>query len=115
MMAVPVKIGDYVLATRWPDGDPCDPFAVGFVSKIDEDHFDIVDANGGHIKNGLRRAEVITQDEGDALVAMFSHISDLPGDSLWTHLARLRGQLIASSVIVNNSRRNDSDGHQKTN
>jgi hypothetical protein len=70
------------------------------VSKIDEDRFDIVDENGGHIKNGLRRAEVITQDEGDALVAMFSHISDLPGDSLWTHLARLRGQLIATDAAA---------------
>ncbi len=26
--------GDYVLAMKWPDGDPKDPWAVGFISRI---------------------------------------------------------------------------------
>jgi len=28
-----VKIGDYVLATKYIDGDPCDQWCIGFVSE----------------------------------------------------------------------------------
>ena len=28
------KIGDYVLATKYPDGDPGDPWAVGYLNEI---------------------------------------------------------------------------------
>ena len=28
------KIGAYVLATRWPDKDPNDPWAVGYVDSV---------------------------------------------------------------------------------
>lgn len=30
------KIGEYVLASRWPDKDPLDPWCIGFVESIIE-------------------------------------------------------------------------------
>jgi len=32
-----VKIGDYVLVSRWPDHDPNDPWEVGFITEFGED------------------------------------------------------------------------------
>lgn len=87
-----VRIGDYVLATKWADGDPCDHFVVGFVAGYTRHgRFLIVDNDGRNQRaNGFRRAERITADEGRQLVAMMPAIGDTPGDSLWWHLARLR-------------------------
>lgn len=84
--------GDYVLATKWSDGDPCDHFCVGFYRGPYRDRHDIVDHDGNLIRgNGFRRAEVITKDEGEALLKLFPEIADKPGRSLWWHLDRIRG------------------------
>jgi hypothetical protein len=84
-------IGDYVLATKYSDGDPQDHFCVGFLARIDGDRYIVVDRDGVVVRpNGFRRAEKITTDEGDRLVAMFPEIGDRPGPSLWAHLYRMR-------------------------
>lgn len=90
----PVKVGDYVLATKYDDGDPCDHFFVGFVSGYTHHkRYLIVDSEGNNQRaNGFRRAEKITADEGRRLVEMMPEIGDKPGPSLWWHLGKVRGE-----------------------
>lgn len=90
-----LKKGDYVLATKYDDGSPCDHFCVGFFLGY-TDHkprrLDIVDGKGNLFRgNGFRRAEVITEEEGRKLLAIFPEIGDRPGPSLWWHLGKIRG------------------------
>lgn len=89
--------GDYVLATKYSDGDPCDHFVVGFLSGITHHkRFLVVDNDGKQFRaNGFRRAELISDEEGAALVEMFPIIGDKPGKSLWEHLADIRGRKAA--------------------
>lgn len=89
--------GDHVLATKYPDGDPMDHFAVGFYAGVtdhDEPRHLVNDGAGRLMRaNGFRRAERITADEGRAILN--SPIGDTPGPSLWLHLARMRGEELA--------------------
>lgn len=96
-MSEPVNVGDYVLATKYKDGDPCDHFCIGFVSEIDDRlgtrRFMVVDDVGKSFRaNGFRRAERITGAEGQDLLSIFPMIGDKPGPSLWEHLAIIRDQ-----------------------
>jgi hypothetical protein len=92
MRGSPLAVGEYVLATKYDDGDPCDHFFVGFVSGYTHHGRYLVVDNDGRSQraNGFRRAERITAEEGSALVAMFPDIGDKPGPSLWWHLDRIR-------------------------
>jgi hypothetical protein len=100
-----VEVGDYVLATKYSDGDPRDHFCVGFLSRIDGDRCIVVDGYGIVVRpNGFRRAERITREEGDKLVAMFLEIADRPGPSLWEHLRRMR-------EIIDGEDDEGEDGH----
>lgn len=84
------KIGDYVLATKWSDGDPCDHFCVGFFAGKDRDRYKVVDSDGNLFRaNGFRRCETITQAEGESILSL--KIGDKPGPSVWWHLERIRG------------------------
>ena len=86
-MSKPV-VGDYVLATKQNDGDPRDPFAIGFVEEITpsgEYRIDIC-------STCFRRAEKITRDEGQKLIAIIEQISDKPGPSVWEHLVSIRAE-----------------------
>lgn len=90
----PLQKGDYVLATKWSDGDPRDHFYVGFYKESYNEglrHL-IVDENDNLVRgNGFRRVEAITAEEGKALVALIPEIDDKPGRSLWWHLGCIRG------------------------
>jgi len=87
------EVGDYVLATKFADGDPCDHFCVGFVSEFYRDRCIVVDSEGSEFRrNGFRRAETITREEGRQLVGMMPEIGDVRGPSLWWHLAKIRGE-----------------------
>ncbi len=76
-------VGDYVLATKYSDGDPGDHFAVGWLKEI-YDHYGqrryiVVDAAGKSFRaNGFRRCETITADRGDWLVKHFREIEARP-------------------------------------
>ena len=68
-----IKIGDYVLATKYTDGDPRDHFAVGFFKEIlkyeSEDRYTIIDNDGKEFRrNGFRRCEKISPKTGKTLV-----------------------------------------------
>lgn len=86
-------VGDYVLATKYSDGDPCDHFYVGFVSgHTHNKRYLIADSEGNNQRaNGFRRAERITAEEGRQLVEMMPDIGDQCGPSIWHHLAKIRG------------------------
>ena len=90
------QIGDYVLATKYSDGDPCDQFAVGFFAGMTHHgRFLVVYDEGRDFKlTGFRRMEPITQDEGRALLRLMPEISDRPGPSLWDRLAILRSRIV---------------------
>lgn len=85
--------GDYVLATKWRDGDPKDHWVVGFfdgMTEHSEPRYDIVDNNGILMRgNGFRRVEAITAGEGAHLLKN-SHLVEMSGISLWEHLAYMR-------------------------
>lgn len=94
-----VEIGDYVLASKWYNGDPCDHFVVGFVSGF---LFEELRAQGRHRvtvrdeegkefrRNGFRRAERITADEGAEMVRLMPFICDRPGPSVFEVLQGIR-------------------------
>ena len=83
-------IGDYVLATKYQDGDPCDHL-MGYDMK--KGRYIVVDGDGKIFRsNGFRRAEKITMEEGHKIVEMIPVIGDIPGLSLWTHLEKIRAQ-----------------------
>ena len=57
--------GDYVLATKWHDGDPADQWCVGFYDEeINGQHF-VTDTDGEQFRdNGFRRVEKISRNRG---------------------------------------------------
>lgn len=97
-----LKIGDYVLATKWHDGDPGDPWAVGFYAgeldmgndrsaiKVEPRHR-VNLSDGTSIRpNGFRRVARIRKDVGTWLlnVAAKQLESCPPGTvNLWTMLS----------------------------
>ncbi|MBK7092376.1 MAG: hypothetical protein IPH59_11765 [bacterium] len=87
------EVGDYVLATKYSDGDPCDHFYVGFVSGYTHHgRYMIVDNEGNNQRgNGFRRVEKLTDNEGRQLVGLMSSIGDRRGPSVWWHLSNIRG------------------------
>ncbi|MEN6379130.1 MAG: hypothetical protein ABFD15_06085 [Methanofastidiosum sp.] len=65
--------GDYVLATKYSDGDPKDHFAIGFFSEIlkykSGDRYIVIDSEGKEFRrNGFRRCEKISQRIGKILI-----------------------------------------------
>lgn len=81
-----MKKGDYVVATKYKDGDPNDPFCVGFFyKKIRQDppKSIVTDANGIAVHaNGYRRVKKISPDVGAKIVANIAEI-EKSGVSVW--------------------------------
>lgn len=74
--------GDYVLATKYRDGDPFDGYAVGFfdsmLPKAGGDRYMVVDGQGKQYRgNGFRRCERISHDLGSWIVAHRTTIEGL--------------------------------------
>ena len=106
------KEGDYVLATKYRDGSPCDHFCVGFYKGCFNTgcaiRHDVVDSQGNLYRgNGFRRVELITESEGEALVKLFPEISDKLGKSLWWHLDCIRGVINPHDSCGGNQERVD--------
>ena len=92
--------GDYVLATKYSDGDPCDHFGVGFFIGMAGDRYLVEDNEGRLIRgSGFRRCERISQYIGNILVAAIPLIGDQQGRSLW-YWRYHPGQLNAMIVDV---------------
>src|SRR5271157_4074701 len=83
-----IEVGDYVLATKYNDGDPCDPFCVGYYAGSFEHGAQkrhLVHDNDGKSfsANGFRRVAKISTERGNAIVSIIPIIGDKPGRSVW--------------------------------
>lgn len=78
----PLKEGDYVVATKYADGNPGDHFCVGFYAGC-YDHLGqtrhlVVDSEGNPFRhNGFRRAEHVSPKRGTWMVNHLKHIEAL--------------------------------------
>lgn len=79
-----VKKGDYVLATKYDDGDSGDGWCVGFVDGlVAVDRFLVVDNEGKQFRrNGFRRCQKISTKRGEFIINNMKHI-ELGFKSLW--------------------------------
>lgn len=86
-MSRPVLSGDYVLATKFDDGDPGDWWGVGFYDcEKDGRHF-ICDNDGNQIRRGgFRRVGHITTEYGAWLLSVCDALERSPAGTvnLWT-------------------------------
>ena len=79
-----LKAGDYVLATKWSDGDPCDQWCVGFFSYEVEGRYCVLDSDGVSFRhNGFRRCEKISKEQGDFALKTFPSLEGISGVNLW--------------------------------
>ena len=76
--------GDYVLATKYHDGDPGDPWAVGVVSEVVRDKF-YLQPGPGIRAGGFWRARRISGERGKWLL---DHAEDIQysGFTVWHFL-----------------------------
>ncbi len=82
-----IEKGDYVLATKYQDGDPGDHFAVGFfgytIGKEPFLRYIVIDNEGNPFRaNGFRRIKKISHDRGVWLIKHFKEI-EMSSHSVW--------------------------------
>ena len=84
---ITARLGDYVLATKFHDGDPGDHWAIGFFTgilpKCTGDRYMVADIDGNQFRgNGFRRVKKINSERGRWLL---EHREDITGGvrSLW--------------------------------
>ena len=98
-----LAIGDYVLATKYSDGDPCDQWYVGFFSGRIGSRYLVVDGDGNLTRHGgYRRCEQISRCIGDILVEARHNIV-ATGLSLWYwryHPEQLKAWLYAMRLML---------------
>jgi len=84
-----LKKGDYVLATKWSDGDPRDHWCIGYYTHTDDrGRYYVIDGNGKQFRgNGFRRIKKIKEEQGKLLLH-FSKDIELSGRSVWGYLRR---------------------------
>lgn len=88
------KVGDYVLATKYSDGDPGDGWALGFyagpMTQYTPHRYDVIDSDGKSIRgNGFRKMARIRKDVGRWLLTVVAKQLEAspPGTvNLWTML-----------------------------
>lgn len=77
-----VKKGDYVLATKYADGDPHDQFCIGFYhgsyDHFGETRYLVVDSDGQQFRrNGFRRVARVGGKRGAWMVEHLSYIEKM--------------------------------------
>ena len=78
-----LEIGDYVMASKYTDGDAKDHFAIGFYSGKLMDRYMVKDGDGNLFRaNGFRRCERISKKVGDVLVK-YINIMEQASCSVW--------------------------------
>lgn len=88
-----MEIVDYILATKYSDGDPQDHWAIGFYAGltnpakyINTPRYDVVDANGNQFRgNGFRRVQKISKERGAWMLKQAKEI-ETSGLSVWHFL-----------------------------
>ena len=79
--------GEYVLATKYSDGDPGDEWAVGFLKArmtcYGRVRYNVADSDGVSFRgNGFRRAQRVSPEIGAAILAYKAEI-EWSSHSLW--------------------------------
>ncbi len=87
MIKQPLKQGDYVLATKYSDGDTHDHWCIGFYDHMDElgssIRYYVVDSKGNQFRmNGFRRIKKISEKRGKWILKN-KELIELSGKSLW--------------------------------
>ena len=78
-----MKKGDYVLATKYSDGDPNDHWYVGMYDREDGGRHYVTDGEGNQARgNGFRRVKKISSYRGNWLIANAKQIQQ-SGKSVW--------------------------------
>lgn len=79
-----VQKGDYVLATKYADGDPQDQWCIGFYhGKSSKGRHYVVDEHGNNFRsNGFRRVAKISRKRGEFILAHKDKIQQCPY-TLW--------------------------------
>jgi hypothetical protein len=91
--------GDYVLASKYADGDPQDHWAIGFYDGITSPHYDpprhnVVDAQGNQFRwNGFRRVEKISKERGRWMIDNAQAI-ELSKVSIWLFATGLMSEFL---------------------
>ena len=90
-----MKIGQYVMASKYKDGDPYDGFCVGFfngmLQKVTEDRYMVVNTKGENYRgNGFRRCQKIAPHEGAYLCQNEELIRQHSPKSVWAWLREYR-------------------------
>lgn len=86
---VRLQAGDYVLATKYHDGDPRDNFCVGRLQRIEIDplskpRYFVIGNDGQQFRaNGFRRAKKIGLERGTWLVEHFAAIEQSDRSVWW--------------------------------
>ena len=84
-MSKALEKGDYVLATKYSDGDPQDQWSIGFYDHFEpnrERHY-VVDTDGKQFRgNGFRRAQKISEARGRFMLTHAKSI-EMSGRSVW--------------------------------
>lgn len=95
-MAVKLKQGEYVVATKYRDGQWEDQWCVGFYHQQlggvgnDTVRHQVVDSNGRQFRhNGFRRVKRITANEGQLILNNANSYN-----SVWSLLWHIKGQLL---------------------
>ena len=64
-----IESGDYVLATKYSDGDSGDQWCVGFYDSMLGERHRVVDANGDQFRyGGFRRVTKISKERGEFII-----------------------------------------------
>jgi hypothetical protein len=101
--------GDYVLATKYGDGDPCDQFCVGFFAGMCRERYLVVDGDGKQFRHGgFRRCEKISRYVGETLVRAIPHIGDRSGRSLWYWRRHIKLLKAVNDYYINKYKRYQS-------
>ena len=87
-----VKAGDYVVATKFSDGDLSDHWCVGVYDRTERGRHYVKDLDGGQFRlNGFRRVQRITEQEGRWLLEVAHRLEGVASGaaSVWSLLASM--------------------------
>ena len=102
-----MKIGQYVMASKYKDGDPYDGFAVGIFNGMlekctCEKRYMVINNSGENFRrNGFRRCQPITHDEGVYICDNEELIRSASPKSVWAWLREYRRDKKAYNTIIN--------------
>lgn len=78
-----LTVNDYVLGTKYSDGDPQDPWYVGFYNSTTKNRFILINELRKNIRpSGFRRAEKISKIRGEFILNNKKNIEN-NNRSLW--------------------------------